>query len=98
MPVSKKESAPWEEAGKKLSKEPKKKSKTQSKAKPAETFDLLLQAFGVDTLMKFETKREMEVAIKTISLRSARGVPTTVETDGKEFIVVPGLGIITSDS
>ena len=98
MPVSKKESAPWEEAGKKLSKASKKQPKSQPKTKPVESFDMTLQAFGTDTLMRFSSKREMEVAIRTISLRSARGVPTTIETDGKEFIVVPGLGIITSET
>ena len=90
MGKSKKESAPWEEAGKAT-------VKPVSKAKPPAVFIMTLQAFGADTVLKFDTQAKLDVAKKTVTLRSARNVPSTVESCGKEYTIIPGLGVIISD-
>ncbi len=93
MPVSKKKSeAPWEDAAKTTVKA----NKTIS-AKKSEKFSVILQAFGVDTKVNFDSIVERDAAIKSISVRCARGTTATITGCGKKYTVIPNLGVIISD-
>lgn len=94
MPVSKKSSeAPWEAAAKTTV-----KAKKVSKVKKSAEFSIILQAFGVDTKVNFDSAMQRDAAIKAISVRCSRGTTATVIGCDKQYTVVPNLGVIICDA
>ena len=97
MPT-KKDTAPWEEAGKNASKKSSSKKAVAKKAVVSDKKTIRVRTFGLELDLPFDTDAEVKTAMTILTARCARGQPATIVSGKDEYTFVPNFGVRICDA
>ena len=97
MPT-KKDTAPWEEAGKKASKKPSTKKAAPKKVVASDKKIIRVKTFGIELDLPFDTDAQVKTAMTILTARCARGQPATIVSGKDEYTFVPNFGVLIRDA